>query len=70
MVAIQGPMVTIETATNGIQRLNESKLRRDHDQWHDVPLPLTLDQEGVMLNPARDPPPQQPGKNKHNHEPP
>ena len=60
VVAIQGPMVTIETTTNGIQRLNESKLRRDHDQWHDVPLPLTLEQEGVMLNPARDPPPAQP----------
>ena len=36
-----GPMVTIETQ-GGVVRVNESKVRRDHDEWHDVPLPEEL----------------------------
>ena len=35
-------MVTIESANN-IHRINETKVRRDHDEWHDVPLPILND---------------------------
>ena len=32
-------MVTIQT-NSGVHRINESKVRRDHDEWHDVPIPI------------------------------
>ena len=36
-------MVTIE-GSNSIHRINEAKVRRDHDEWHDVALPI-LDED-------------------------
>jgi hypothetical protein len=55
-------MVTIQTNT-GVHRINESKVRLDHDEWHDVPIPI-LDKEpegedeparadGSNVNPAQ-----------------
>jgi hypothetical protein len=38
-----GPMVTIE-AMNTVMKVNQSKIRREHDEWHDVPLPPSLEQ--------------------------
>jgi hypothetical protein len=37
-----GAMVTIETTT-GVVKVNETKVRKDHDEWHDVPTPLKND---------------------------
>ena len=37
VIAVNGPMVTIEH-DGGVSRINESKLRKDHDPWHDNPL--------------------------------
>jgi hypothetical protein len=36
-------MVTIESAT-GVHKINETKVRLDHDEWHDVPIPI-LDED-------------------------
>ena len=41
--------VTVET-DKAVLRVNQSKVRRDYDPWHDVPLPRNLDK------PERDPP--------------
>ena len=41
VLATDGPMVTVEHE-GGVQRINESKIRRDHDPWHDHPLPPIL----------------------------
>jgi len=38
--------VTIKTAT-GSTTVNQSKVRKDHDEWHDVPLPRGL--QGPLL---------------------
>ena len=38
-------MVTIE-ALGTVQQINQSKVRREHDEWHDVPLPCELEQPG------------------------
>ena len=38
-----GPMVTIE-ALNTVQKVNQSKVRREYDEWHDAPLPRELEQ--------------------------
>ena len=38
----QGPMVTAETHKSVI-KINESKVRRNHDKWHDIPLPEYLE---------------------------
>jgi hypothetical protein len=40
-----GPMVTIE-ALGTVQKINQPKVRREHDEWHDVPLPRELEQPG------------------------
>ena len=58
VIAVNGPMVTIEH-DGGVSRINESKLRKDHDPWHDNPLPPILE-EGRMLNPAGERPPAEP----------
>jgi hypothetical protein len=43
VVAFQPPMVSIDTGRSVI-RVNETKVRKDHDPWHDVPIPgLTED---------------------------
>ncbi len=42
----EGPMVTLEATSNGRQfvaKVNQSKVKRDYDTWHDVPLPPTLE---------------------------
>ena len=36
-------MVTIETSA-GVHKINETKVRLDHDEWHDVPIPI-LDED-------------------------
>ncbi len=36
-------MVTVELVDSSMTRVNESKLRLDHDPWHDVPLPPILE---------------------------
>ena len=51
-------MVTIEH-DGGVSRINESKLRKDHDPWRDSPLPPILE-EAKMLNPAGERPPAEP----------
>jgi hypothetical protein len=38
----QGPMVTIDSGRQVIN-VNESKVKKDHDEWHDVPSPPRLD---------------------------
>jgi hypothetical protein len=58
VIAVNGPMVTIEH-DGGVSRISESKLRKDHDPWHDNPLPPVLE-EGRMLNPAGERPPAEP----------
>ena len=30
-----------------VLRVNQSKVRRDYDPWHDVPLPRNLDKSGA-----------------------
>ena len=40
-----GPVVTIE-ALNTVQKVNQSKVRREYDEWHAVPLPRELEQPG------------------------
>ena len=44
VLAHSGPMVTIEVP-NAVIKVNQSKVRLDHDEWHDVPIPL-LDDPG------------------------
>ena len=43
----QGPMVTIE-AQKAVVRVSQSKVRRDHDEWHDAPLPKQLKTEAEL----------------------
>ena len=43
----QGPMVTTE-AQKAVVRVNQSKVRKDHDEWHDVPIPNQLKTEGEL----------------------
>ena len=38
-------MVTIE-ALGTVQKINQSKVRREHDEWHDAPSPRELEQPG------------------------
>ena len=40
----QGPTVTIE-AQKAVVRVNQSKVRKDHDEWHDAPIPHQLKTE-------------------------
>ena len=57
VLATDGPMVTVEHE-GGVQRINESEIRRDHDPWHDHPLPPILE-EGRTLNPSEGTPPEE-----------
>ena len=55
-------MVTLESL-NGVHKVNETKVRRDHDEWHDVPIPIldespdepsdTEEQESAPAEPVR-----------------
>jgi hypothetical protein len=42
VLAHLGPMVTIEVG-NAVHKVNQSKVRRNHDKWHDIPLPPLLE---------------------------
>ena len=35
----EGPMVSIDTGKQ-VLRVNETKLKKDHDEWHDLDVPL------------------------------
>ena len=42
VISQNGAIVTVEM-DKAVLRVNQSKARRDHDPWHDVPLPKNLD---------------------------
>ena len=44
VISQNGAIVTVET-DKAILRVNQSKVRRDHDPWHDVPLPRNLEKK-------------------------
>ena len=50
-----GPMVTIETAT-AVVKLNQCKVRRNRDEWHDFVLPEELEKAVVQPPPEADDP--------------
>ena len=51
-----GAIVTVET-DKAVLRVNQSKVRRDYDPWHDVPLPRNLNkpEKDVSLKPDDEP---------------
>jgi hypothetical protein len=51
VLAQAGPMVTVETS-QGTQRVNQSELRRDMDEWRETPLPPQLTQAEPAAAPA------------------
>ena len=55
-----GAIVTVET-DKAVLRVNQSKVRREYDPWHDVPLPRNLDK------PEKDAPDDEP-ENLEEHE--
>ena len=52
VISQNGAIVTVETE-KAVLRVNQSKVRRDYDPWHDVPLPRSLDkpEKEVPLEP-------------------
>ena len=52
VISQNGAIVTVET-DKAVLRVNQSKVRRDHDPWHDVPLPRKPDrpEKDVALEP-------------------
>ena len=52
VISQNGAIVTVET-DKAVLRVNQSKVRRDYDPWHDVPLPRNLDkpEKEVPLEP-------------------
>ena len=53
VISQTGPMVLIQTI-NAVVQINQSKVKRDHDGWHDVPLPPSLEQaEPIAASAAR-----------------
>ena len=42
VISQNSAIVTVET-DKAVLRVNQSKVRRDYDPWHDVPLPRNLD---------------------------
>ena len=52
VISQNGAIVTVET-DKAVLRVNQSKVRRDYDPWHDVPLPRNLDksEKDVPLEP-------------------
>ena len=46
VLAQNGPMVTLETM-NTVMTVNQSKVRREHDEWHDAPLPPILENPDI-----------------------
>ena len=55
VISQNGAIVTVET-DKAVLRVNQSKVRRDYDPWHDVPLPRNLDkpEKEVPLEPDDD----------------
>ena len=49
VISQNGAIVTVETA-KAVLRVNQSKVRRDYDPWHDVPLPRNLDKPEKDVN--------------------
>ena len=56
VISQNGAIVTVET-DKAVLRVNQSKVRRDYDPWHDVPLPRNLDkpEKDVPLEPEDEP---------------
>ena len=54
VVSHLGPMVTIST-NNTLVKVNQSKVRKDHDEWHDVPLPPVLEEPLLRLEDQQGP---------------
>ena len=56
LISQNGAIVTVET-DKAVLRVNQSKVRRDYDPWHDVPLPRNLDkpEKDVPLEPDDEP---------------
>ena len=56
VISQNGAIVTVET-DKAVLRVNQSKVRRDYDPWHDVPLPRNLDkpEKDVPLEPDDEP---------------
>ena len=52
VISQNGAIVTVET-DKAVLRVNQWKVRRDYDPWHDVPLPRNLDkpEKDVPLEP-------------------
>ena len=48
VISQDGAIVTVET-DKAVLRVNQSKVRRDYDPWHDVPLPRNLDKPEKMF---------------------
>ena len=55
-ISQNGAIVTVET-DKAVLTVNQSKVRRDYDPWHDVPLPRNLDkpEKDVPLEPVDEP---------------
>ena len=56
VISQNGAIVTVET-DKAVLKVNQSKVRRDYDPWHDVPLPRNLDkpEKDVPLEPEDEP---------------
>ena len=56
VISQNGAIVTVET-DKAVLRVNQSKVRRDYDPWHDVPLPRNLDkpEKDAPLEPDDEP---------------
>ena len=48
VISQEGAMVNVHV-DNAVMRVNQSKVRRDHDEWHDVAVPLLDTSEPVPL---------------------
>ena len=48
VISQNGAIVTVET-DKAVLRVDQSKVRRDHDPWHDVPLPRSLEKTDKKL---------------------
>ena len=45
VIAVENAMVTVNSKTRGVMRVNQSKLRKDADEWYDVDLPVLDDSQ-------------------------
>ncbi len=49
VIAVEGSMITVNSQTKGVMRINQSKLRKDADEWYDVDLPVLDDSDPNVL---------------------